>query len=279
MTESRDFHSPDKRKKKGGRKLQAVGNCELARISVRSLCHWAVAPTLAWYSSGLAVLGAVASCWKLLARIHVRSLCRWTVAPTLAWFFSGLAVLEPLQAVGNWARADLRSLAVPLGGCDNTCVNFVWARCARGSCKLLETELARICVRSVWQWAVALPLAWFLSGLAVLGAVASCWKLKSREFTFACCAPGRLRQPLRNLFLRLAVLGGCKLSELSSREFTLACSRVGIYGECRDRTCCAWLLGPYRANAPKLRCKRTQLRIKKRDALWRCALKSSSITQ
>ena len=32
---------------------------------VRSRCHRAVAPTLACFSSGLAVLGVVASCWKL----------------------------------------------------------------------------------------------------------------------------------------------------------------------------------------------------------------------
>ena len=55
----------------------------------------------------------------------------------------------------------------------------------RGGCKRSETELERVYVRSLCRWAVAPTLAWFFSGLAALGADASCWKkLSSREFTF-----------------------------------------------------------------------------------------------
>ena len=43
--------------------------------------------------------------------------------------------------VGNGACANVRSLAVPLGGCAKACVNFFWVRCARGGCKRSETEL------------------------------------------------------------------------------------------------------------------------------------------
>ena len=46
--------------------------------------------------------------------------------------------------VGNGACANLRSLAVPLGGCAKACVSFFLARCARGGCKWSETELALI---------------------------------------------------------------------------------------------------------------------------------------
>ena len=60
-----------------------------------------------------------------------------------------------LQAVGNRAGANLRSFAVPLGGCANACVNFFLARCARGGCKWSETELALIYVCSLCRWAVA----------------------------------------------------------------------------------------------------------------------------
>ena len=51
--------------------------------------------------------------------------------------------------VGNGACANLRSLAVPLGGCAKACVSFFLARCARGRCKWSETELALIYVRSL----------------------------------------------------------------------------------------------------------------------------------
>ena len=37
--------------------------------------------------------------------------------------------------VGHRAGANLRMLAVPLGGCAKACVNFFLARCARGGCK------------------------------------------------------------------------------------------------------------------------------------------------
>ena len=43
--------------------------------------------------------------------------------------------------VGNEACANLRSLAVPLGGCAKACVSFCLARCARGGGKGSETKL------------------------------------------------------------------------------------------------------------------------------------------
>ena len=61
--------------------------------------------------------------------------------------------------VGNGACANLRSLAVPLGGCAKACVNFFVPRCAMGDCKWSETELALIYVRSLCRWAVARTLA------------------------------------------------------------------------------------------------------------------------
>ena len=54
-----------------------------------------------------------------------------------------------LQVVGQRACANLRTLAVPLGGCAKACVSFFLARCARGRCKWSETELALIYVRSL----------------------------------------------------------------------------------------------------------------------------------
>ena len=75
--------------------------------------------------------------------------------------------------VGNGACANLRSLAVPLGGCAKACVNFFLARCARGGCKWSKTELVLIYVRSLCRWAVARTLARVFSWLAVLGAAAS----------------------------------------------------------------------------------------------------------
>ena len=61
--------------------------------------------------------------------------------------------------VGHGARANLRSLAVPWGGCAKACMNFFLARCARGGCKWSDTELALIYVRSLCRWAVARKLA------------------------------------------------------------------------------------------------------------------------
>ena len=75
--------------------------------------------------------------------------------------------------VGHGACANLRSLAVPLGGCAKACVNFFLARCARGGCKWSETELALIYVRSLRRWAVARTPARVFSWLAVLGAAAN----------------------------------------------------------------------------------------------------------
>ena len=60
--------------------------------------------------------------------------------------------------VGNSACANLRSLAVPLGGCANAGVSFFLARCARGGCKWSDTELALIYVRSPRRWEVARTL-------------------------------------------------------------------------------------------------------------------------
>ena len=59
----------------------------------------------------------------------------------------------------NGACANLRSLAVPLGGCANACVSFFLARCARGGCKRSQTEPALIYVLALCRWAVARTLA------------------------------------------------------------------------------------------------------------------------
>ena len=48
--------------------------------------------------------------------------------------------------VGQRACANLRTLAVPLGGCAKACVSFSLARCARGGCKWSETELVLVYV-------------------------------------------------------------------------------------------------------------------------------------
>ena len=61
--------------------------------------------------------------------------------------------------VGNGACANLRALAVPLGGCAKAGAIFFLTRCARGGCKRSETELALIYVRSLCRWAVARTLA------------------------------------------------------------------------------------------------------------------------
>ena len=55
--------------------------------------------------------------------------------------------------VGNGACANLRSLAMPLGGCAKACVNLFLARCARGGCKWWEIKLTLIYVRSLCRWA------------------------------------------------------------------------------------------------------------------------------
>ena len=60
--------------------------------------------------------------------------------------------------VGQRACANLRTLAVPLGGCANAGVSFFLARCARGGCKWSDKELALIYVRSLCRWAVAQKL-------------------------------------------------------------------------------------------------------------------------
>ena len=62
-------------------------------------------------------------------------------------------------AASGWKRsncANLRALAVPLGGCANTCVSFFLAR---GGCKWSETELAQIYVRLLCPRTVVRTLA------------------------------------------------------------------------------------------------------------------------
>ena len=140
--------------------------------------------------SGLAVLGTVASCWKLSSREFTFARCA-------------------------------------SGGCASACVIFFWARCARSGYKLLETKLARIYVRSLHRWAVGPTLLRdFFWARCAIGAAASCWKLSSRECMFARCATGWLRQRLRDFFwARCARGGGCKLweTELARIYFRLLC--------------------------------------------------------
>ena len=61
----------------------------------------------------------------------------------------------------------------------------LWAAVGRGGC--CRARAAVRCFVGICSW------------LAVL--FASCWKLSSREFTFVCCATGRLRQRLRDFLL------------------------------------------------------------------------------
>ena len=68
--------------------------------------------------------------------------------------------------VGNEACANLRSLAVPLGGCAKACVNFFLARCARGGCNWLDTELALIYVAVPWGGCVQACVNLFLARCA-----------------------------------------------------------------------------------------------------------------
>ena len=120
----------------------------------------------------------------------VRSLCRWAVAWTFAWNFPCLAVLGAAASGRKLRLRSLRSLAVPLGGGANACVSFFLPRCARGSCKRLETAIAWGYVRSLCPCAVARKRAWIFSWFAVLGAAASGQNLRSREST---CWLGKAR--------------------------------------------------------------------------------------
>ena len=93
--------------------------------------------------------------------------------------------------VGNGACANLRSLAVPLWAvAANVCLSFWVARCARGGCKWLETELALIYVRSLCRWAVA---------------ASACV-----SFLWAHCARGGCKWSETELALIYVRLGGCR---------------------------------------------------------------------
>ena len=74
----------------------------------------------------------------------------------------------------RWARANLRSVAVPLGGCrERLCEFFVGSLCYRGGCKGSVMDLALIYVRSLCRWAVAAnACVSFLLGRCAIGAVA-----------------------------------------------------------------------------------------------------------
>ena len=114
-----------------GRCARGVGKWSetaIARIYVRSLCRWAVARTLAWVFLGsLCYRGGCKRSETAIARIYVRSLRRWAVAPTLVSFSLARCARGGCK---NWDCANLRLLAVPLGGCANACVSFSLARCA-----------------------------------------------------------------------------------------------------------------------------------------------------
>ena len=100
-------------------RLQMVGEMELALIYVRSVCRWAVAAN-ACVSCLLArcARGGCKGSETELALIYVRSLCRWAVAANArVSFLVGSLCYGRLQRVGNGACANLRLLAVPLGGC------------------------------------------------------------------------------------------------------------------------------------------------------------------
>ena len=245
-----------------------------ARIYVRSLCPWAATPTLVCFFSGLAVLGAAASGRKLRLREFTFALCAvGRLRQRLRWLFLGSLCQGRLEAVGNWDCANLRSLAVPLGGCANACVSFFLARCSMGGCKRWETEIARIYVRSLCHWAVAPTLAWFFSGIAVLGAVASCWNWVCANLgsNLLCCDIGKREKQRENRSLYFFVVwtvlrsgffenfgtlrrrrwssNGCS-GKVSFEGGPYACPaltrpsrRVGTYGEYGDGTSCAWMLG------------------------------------
>ena len=90
-------------------------------------------------------IGTAASGWKLRLRefTFARLLCRWAGARTLAWVLSWLAVLGA-AASGRKLRLRELTFPAPLVGCANACVSFFLARCARGGCKHLGPESARI---------------------------------------------------------------------------------------------------------------------------------------
>ena len=85
---------------------------------------------------------------------------------------------------------------------------FLGSLCYRGGgCKRSETAIARIYVRSLCRWAVAPALVCVFRWLAAIGAAASGWKLRLREFTFARCAVGRFCANACVSFFSLALLG------------------------------------------------------------------------
>ena len=83
-----------------------------------------------------------------LALIYVRSLCRWAVAANACVSF---LLARCVQMVGNGACANLRSLAVPLGGCrERLCEFFVGSLCSgrlqmvgKGACAIYVRSLCR----------------------------------------------------------------------------------------------------------------------------------------
>ena len=96
-------------------------------------------------------------------------------------------------------------------------------------------------------------LSFFLGSLC-LGAAASGRKMRLREFTFARCAIGRLRQRLFEFFLARCARGGCRRSEIEIREFTFqlvaVASRKGKRkgkGSARGACSTAWVLEGERA--------------------------------
>ena len=122
MLRSRDFE----------RKVVAVRVVEKSGVYVRSLCRWAVAAN-AHVSFLLArcARGGCKSSETELALIYVRSLCRWAVAANAGVRFS---LARCGRGGCKWSEMELalnlRSLAMPLGGCrERLCEFFVGSLC------------------------------------------------------------------------------------------------------------------------------------------------------
>ena len=149
--------------------------CQFLRMSRTKRSFWKVSLSVFANVSYEALLLEglfVSFCECLVRNAHFgRSLCQFLrMSRTKRSFWK--VSLGRLQLVGIGACANLRSLAVPLGGCANACVNSFFPR-YRDGCKWSEMELALIYVRSLCCWAVARKLAKIFSWLAVLGAVTS----------------------------------------------------------------------------------------------------------
>ena len=233
-----------------------------------SLCHWAVATTLACVfflvrcaRGGCKLLETeltrnyfptcccdirkrenerqskefVFSLWFAVLGAFALPLVRWKVSAQFTFQFVAVTLGFAFSIFVFLVR-----LAVPLGGCDNACVIFFLARCARGGCKLLETELTRnyfpTCCCDIRKRENERQSKEFVFSLwfAVLGAFALPlvrWKV-SAQFTFQFVAVTlgfafsifvflvRLAVPLGGcdnacviFFLARCARGGCKLSE------------------------------------------------------------------